>query len=353
MAAAKRYLLYASEVYALPILRPLQAAIRARGGECAWFFDGPGSAMLEHSERRLSRVADVLDFRPSAVLVPGNMVPDFFPGAKVEVFHGFSVGKRSEERGHFRIRGFFDLYCTQGSTTTRRFEQLSRRHGHFRVIETGWPKMDPLFRPPSEPNPWCEGWQQPDLPTILFASTFTPSLSAAAALHPTVRDEARRGRWNWLVTLHPKMSREVVEAYRALEGPHLRFAAVADTVPLLQAADVLLSDTSSIVFEFLLQQRPAVTFRNTRPGPHLLDVRDVGDVVPALTRALGRPPATIEAITRFADSIHPYRDGRSAERVLGAVDRLLADGLDGLGPKPLNLWRRLQMRRQLGYYRWG
>ena len=43
MTDRKRYLLYGSERYALAILRPLQEAVRARGGETAWFFDGPGA----------------------------------------------------------------------------------------------------------------------------------------------------------------------------------------------------------------------------------------------------------------------------------------------------------------------
>src|SRR6185312_9564967 len=110
------YLLFATELYALPVLRPLGAAIRAAGGDAAWF-------------------------------AASNWVPQFFPGAKVQVFHGFSVDKRSPERGHFRIRGLFDLYCTQGPATTQPFEELARQHGHFAVAETGWPKLDPLFAP--------------------------------------------------------------------------------------------------------------------------------------------------------------------------------------------------------------
>ena len=40
----KRYLLFGNLPYALPILRPLQAAIRARGSEARWFFHGGANA---------------------------------------------------------------------------------------------------------------------------------------------------------------------------------------------------------------------------------------------------------------------------------------------------------------------
>ena len=53
MTQATRFLLYGSERYALAILRPLQDAIRARGGETAWFFDGPGAADLAEGARLL------------------------------------------------------------------------------------------------------------------------------------------------------------------------------------------------------------------------------------------------------------------------------------------------------------
>ena len=52
--ATKHYLLYGSERYALAILRPLQDAIRARGDEAAWFFDGPGAEDLVEGERLLT-----------------------------------------------------------------------------------------------------------------------------------------------------------------------------------------------------------------------------------------------------------------------------------------------------------
>ena len=65
---AKHYLLYGSERYALAILRPLHAAIRERGHEAAWFFDGPGGAELQPGETLLPSTDAVRDFAPIAVL---------------------------------------------------------------------------------------------------------------------------------------------------------------------------------------------------------------------------------------------------------------------------------------------
>jgi len=340
-----RYLFFVSELYALSILRPLQAVIRAQGEEAAWFFER--ESVADHAradEPRLASVRSVIDWRADAVFMPGNWVPPFFPGLKVAVFHGFSVGKRSESRGHFRVRGLFDLYCTQGPDTTQPFQNLQRRLGFFRVEETGWPKLDPLF---SGRYPVATSRR----PVVLYASTFTESITAARVLHDTIAAHARSGEWQWLVTLHPKMAPDIVDSYRALEGPHLRFVATDDILELYAQADVLLSDTSSVVPEFLTQHKPAVTFRNRRPGPHLIDVQNAADVVPAIRRALEKPPELMQAIRAYADHIHPYRDGKSSERVLVAANRAIQAGRSGLRRKPLNVWRRLQARRRLRYWR--
>lgn len=341
----RRYLLFAVERYALGILRPLQHAIRQRGDEAAWFFPGPAAGRLDADETRLDSVAEVKRFDPAAVFVPGNWVPDFFPGIKVEVFHGFNVHKRGRRKGHFRIRGFFDLYCTQGPDTTRPFERLAQNHGYFRVVETGWPKLDPLFRPPPRAPRAARR-----RPLVLYASTFTAGLTSTGALFEEIRRLSTAGEWDWIVTFHPKMPPAVVERYRSIRSPQLRLAETDDVLPLLREADVMLSDTSSIVSEFLVLHKPVVTFRNRVPGPQLIDVTRVEEVAPAIAQALERPEPLLSTIRAYADEIHPYRDGRSSERVLSAADEFGRRGRHGLRRKPLNLWRRWQARRQLGFY---
>ena len=66
-------------------------------------------------------------FNPIAVFVPGNWVYDFFPGVKVEVFHGYPMKKRIEKiDDHFTLRGWFDIYCTQGKSSTPYFTYLEK-----------------------------------------------------------------------------------------------------------------------------------------------------------------------------------------------------------------------------------
>ncbi|MGL4752054.1 MAG: hypothetical protein ACRCXB_06480, partial [Aeromonadaceae bacterium] len=134
---SRRYLLYAEQNYAYAMLRPLQQAIRARGDEAAWFLAGQqiNPDYLKLDEVRLPSVRAVCDWQPDAVLVPGNTVPSFIPGLKVAIFHGFNVAKatRSDDRGHFNIRGCFDLYCTQGPNTTAGFVERAGKHGYFEV----------------------------------------------------------------------------------------------------------------------------------------------------------------------------------------------------------------------------
>lgn len=342
----KHYLLFVSKSYSFEILRPLQAAIRARGDEAAWFLHGVAPDALRKGERLLRTVAEVRAFNPLAVFVPGNWVPDFFPGVKVEVFHGFGI----EKRGHFRVRGFFDLYCTHGPATTMPYRALEQRHGYFRVTETGWPKMDPLFAPQGDSGFRVKNGI--DRPLVLYAPTFSPSLTSAPQLVGAIAELSRTGRWHWVIKFHPRMAPEWIDAYRALAGPHLTIAADAQLLPLLLAAAVMISDTSSVVSEFLLLDKPVVTFRTKQPGSHVVDILEATQLEDAVTRALQRPAELMEAAQQFIADMHPWRDGRSSERVLAAVDRWIEQGRDRLKRKPLNLWRRLQVRRRLRYYRW-
>lgn len=341
-----RVLLFLTKAYGLDILRPIEAAALERGHEVAWLGLDASRGLLKGSGGQLLGPAAAVAWKPDALVTHSNWAPSFLPGLKVQVFHGFSVGKRKPGRGHFRIRGLFDLYCTQGPDTTQPFAELAERHGNFRVRETGWSKVDSLFRP--DPAPWPVA---SDRPTVLFGSTFTPALSAAPHLLEEIERMASTGRWNWLVTLHPKLDQAWVERYAALSGPHLAFVPTLELMPALKAADVLLTDTSSIASEFVLQQRPVVTFRNRAVQPHQRNCESIAEVEGSLEAALERPASLLEEIARYVRWIHPYRDGRSSQRVVQAIEECVDLGRTGLKRRPWVPLRRLSARRKLGY--WG
>ena len=343
---SENYLLFVNISYSFAILRPLQAAIQRRGATAAWYLHGLDASHLKPEERLLHSIDEVKRFNPRAVFVPGNWVPDFFPGVKVQVFHGFGI----EKKGHFDIRGFFDLYCTSGPLTTEPFKQLERKYRYFRVAETGWPKTDDLLR--YDPATTWKATHGIEKPLVLYAPTFSPSLSSAAALLSTIGKIAAQGSLHWLVKFHPLMDKRIIGQYRELEIPNLQIVDDPDIVPYLQAADVMVSDTSSVVAEFLMLGKPVVTYRTKSPADHILNFERPEDLEGVLDQVLSHPLKLTSAAEIFIEQMHPYRDGRSSERILAATDRFIERDQGKLKPKPWNLYRKLQVRRRMQYYHW-
>jgi len=346
-----KYLLFANQLYSYSILRPLQDAIRARGDEVAWFIHDIPNLLRHDDAPAIPDVSGVIEYKADAVFVPTNWVPDFFPGIKVEIFHGFNVGKRANSsQDHFRIRGHFDLYCTQGPDTTIPFQALAKKHGYFRVVETGWSKLDPMFncKNPSE----LRDKINTEKPVIFYASTFSPKLTSAPVLFNFIKSIAESGKWHWLVTLHPKTDSKIIDLYRNIQCKNLTFVEPGkEIIPMLYAADAMLCDTSSIFIEYLLLNKPVVTYNTSIPGPQIINVHNINEIEPALEKALKRPKDLMKEIEKYALKIHPNRDGLASERILDATKDFITSDQSDLKSKPLNLGRKLQMRKKLKYYR--
>ncbi len=197
----KKYLFYISQNYSFPILRPIQKLLKDRGDIVCWFIEGNAVNLeyLTEDEERLHTIKQVKSYNADAVLAPANRIPTFIPGLKIAIFHGFDAGKL-DRRGfndHFKVRGCFDLYCTQGPNTTQPFQDLKKQFDYFNVIETGWSALDILFtNPPPK--------QQKDKPVILLCSTFSKRLSCAQPLFETVKKISRTGKYYFrLILLQP------------------------------------------------------------------------------------------------------------------------------------------------------
>jgi len=317
----------------------LQTVARAHGHEVRWLLlEDASPNLLEPGEQLVPDATAAVKYNPAAVFAPGDRIPGFIPGLKVQVFHGINEDKRG---CIYPERGLFDLYCTEGPSRTAMLEPLADERKYFRVAETGWLKLDELFDEQAETTAY-------DRPQILFASTFTPKLSSAVALLPEIERLSKQDCWQWLITLHPKMAKETIDAYQAIENANLSYFNPGNAIELLHRADIMLSDNSSILQEFLLLQKPVVTYRNRDPQPCMINITEPQQLEPAIRKALNPDPQLNDAIKAYGPGITPFLDGQSAPRVLAAVENMLSAGWQN--KKPRNLWRNFKMRRQLNYF---
>jgi hypothetical protein len=343
-----RYLFFVNAEYCYPILKPLQKVILGKGGSVAWFIWGSSTEPLSKNDLILSTTKSVEDFDPHVVITPSNWVPYYFPGKKVQIFHGLACNKRGVMNenlsGHYKIRGWFDLYCTMSKKDTDVFTVLSKRYRHFHVVKTGWPKLDPFFQKMNS----LPANHQSSIPVVFFASTFTHSITAAPILVDEIERLCKSGKWRFIVTLHPKMSPAVISRYKSIK--HINFLYIEpgnDLFEPMSKSDIMLCDTSSIMYEYLFLNKPLVTFRTINPGPHLINVERIADIESALTLALTHPDLDLDARKKLCNKLHEFHDGMSSDRVLNAVDSLIDGRLGELSQKPLNLFRKVKVRLRL------
>ncbi|MCK8481980.1 CDP-glycerol glycerophosphotransferase family protein [Psychroserpens algicola] len=343
-----KFLIYISYSYAIPIGNPLEIEISNRGDQVQWFSDyEDGKKALQNKANVLDTIEAVIEYQPHIVLTATDDVPDFISGLKVQIFHGFFAQKRPEGNdkfAHFRIRGFFDLYCTQGPTATSGFNEQQKKQPHFEVIETGWSKVDPLF-------PITEKAIQ-EVPTIMIASTFTKRLSLA--YHDDVYNEIKRlsqtGDYNFIMVLHPKLPQELKDKWKSLNGKHFTYHDTTDLIPLFKKADIMFADTTSAIQEFLLQKKPVVTYNHTFNHEYLINITEANAIESAFKKGISRPEQLLIHIDRFINQLHPYFDGKSSKRVVEGCIAFLHKDKSHLKNKPLNLIRKYKIRKRLGHF---
>lgn len=341
-----KFLIYISYSYAIPIGVPLEQEILKRGYSVKWFADQPdGEIGVSNKLNVLKNIEDIYAYEPHIILTATDSVPDFFNALKVQVFHGFHAEKRPTKNNsfaHFRLRGFFDLYCTQGPNTTEKFQELANKHKYFEVIETGWSKVDSLF--PIEKKEISN--------TIMIASTFTERLSLA--YNDDVFNEVKRlsgnGKFNFIMVLHPKLPEHIIKKWNALNGDNFTFHNTTNLIPLFKKADVMFADTTSAIQEFLVQRKPVVTFNHTISHNYLIDIQNANQIENAINKALTYPEALINDIKHYLKNLHPYTDGKSSNRVIDASITCLHKDKTHLKSKPLNLMRKYKIRKKLNYF---
>jgi len=348
MMSQYKFLIYISYSYAIPIGNPLENEIIKRGYTVKWFSDlNDGKRALQAKANVFHKITDVIAYKPDIILTATDSVPDFIKALKVQVFHGFNAQKRPSKKNrfaHFRLRGFFDLYCTQGPSTTNGFKSQLKKHPYFEVMETGWSKVDPLFP--------LDDIENNKIPTIMIASTFTERLSLAYndSVFNIIKALSNSGKFNFIMVLHPKIPIELVEKWKSLNGNHFTFKNTTNLTPLFKQTDIMFADTTSAIQEFLLQKKPVVTFKHIFKHNYLIHVDKASNIEKAFNEALTYQEELINNINSFINDLHPYFDGKSSSRIIDASISFLHKDKSYLKSKPLNLIRKYKMRKRLNYF---
>ncbi len=272
---------------------------------------------------------------------------------RINFFHGVA-GKYDLDHPD-RLKGaHLERFDRMAFINTDRLERYVRSGAipRDRAVLVGFPKLDALLN-----GTWPAAAVRRDLglapavETVLYAPTFSIASSLQAHGEAIVTALLDSGR-NVIVKLHdramvpdPRHTGNVDWPARltAAFASHPRFALArdADSGPCLSAADVLVTDHSTVGFEFALLDRPIVVF----DAPDLKAAARIDDDKWRLLRSMADVAATPAALRDAVDRAfaHPgqRRDARRAAHDLfahagSATERALEVVYDLLGLAPLH-----------------
>ena len=289
------------------------------------------------------------------VLVCSHLSDGLFPRSverSVQIFHGVSFKNLAVREKALR----FDYLCLPG----RYHGELYRREGLIRegassCLLTGMPKADGLVKPIDRAALLGRYGMDPSRPTVLFAPTGEKHNALEIMGREVISEIARSGRFNLLIKPHdhPKKKIDWFAELAPMESERVRLVRDLDVVPYLRVADALMTDASSVAFEYTLVDRPLVFLDTPRLFQHVekrapaLDLQTYGrnigvivadprEVVAQLTHSLAHPDEQ-GALRRAAAAHIFHRPGHAAERVAGVV--LHAAGLEHALPADVEVLR--------------
>ncbi|MDO9576725.1 MAG: CDP-glycerol glycerophosphotransferase family protein [Candidatus Cloacimonadales bacterium] len=344
-----KFLFYVSKQYSIPIIDPIVIYLTQTDHEFAFYISDKVYKILPVKWQKYKifrETKNAKDFQPDFVLAPGNFMDFRLPGIKVQLFHGLAVEKPS----HYKIRHFFDVYCTSGPFVTERFLTLKKKYKYFEVLETGWPKVDHILGyPVAELSKKAIPWEKK---IILFAPTHSRKMESASELMKIIPLIIRKNEF-WLIKFHELMNNESVNDFKLSLCGNAMIIHDSDITPYLHAADVLISDTSSVFYEFMLLNKPVISYKTQSRFDKGLNITDPSMLRDAIDWSLKNPQAHSEQRRAHLREINPYLDGKISERL---IERLI-ENKDKLAKikKPLNLFRKMQIlyheRFKKGYLR--
>lgn len=342
-----KVLLFCEHRYAISILEPLQVEANVREYDVLWFLDQRNIKEFPLSYANITySIQEAYDFKPDSVFVPGNIVPYYLSGVKAEIFHGYAA----EKKDHWVIRRYLDMYLTQGPFFTKPFQKLAEKYKDFEVVETGWTRQDWIYNNLHTYDSYrvelLETYKKSKI--VLYAPTFSPSLTSLPIIKQALRDLALNNDVLILLKFHPLTKQEWVDEYKQLatEVDNILWIEDANISKYTLISDLMISDTSSAVYEFLLLDKPVITINNVAQDKYWMDIHDPN----LLQKAYEEVQTSDEYLEKrkwIIENYDPYLDGKVSSRMFDAVeDYIQRHGVPK--QRSLNLWRKYQSIKKFG-----
>jgi len=252
---------------------------------------------------------------------------------KIGFAHGAYSFKRHSKASYYNL---FDLFFMTSSHDIERV----RRLGVTTDLAVAYPKIDPVFNGTISAEHLGQLSQKlgtcynKGKKTLLFSATWDGS--SMSAIHKWYDKISKlSGKYNLLVTLHSWMSQKYVSAIKASKD--VFFIEEDVFYDYIKLADVCISDTSSVIAEFCLLDKPIITFTVPFTSRTLPDVMELiqkvslqidsfEEIETAVETLLQNPQEYNEARREVVRIMFDNPDGqagkRAAEKIIALVPSL-------------------------------
>ena len=317
-------ILFCTEPYSFLILKPLADELEERGEEFIWYITPELFDIFPYKQMMHTNSLKYLDeFKADAIFVPTDDVPHWLHGLKVHIFHSLIKNKEVYKE----VMNYFDLYLTPGPVFTEIFEEASQNH-NFGVIETGWSKLDTLFKIANDDN---ITWERNRLlaeygvkSIILYAPSSDKELTSATKLKDIIIKLSSRKDILFMVRFDKDMESTIVEEYKEIDTPNILILEEDNISKNMHIADVMISDTSSLVYEFTLLDKPVLTV-DTQLEDITWSNQSAGGIFLNVIRILENSSSIRNRREATFKNYHPYNDGESAKRMIDATQNYIKE----------------------------
>ena len=127
------------------------------------------------------------------------------------------------------------------------------------------------------------------------------------------------------------MDKEKISEYQNMAGDSLKVLGNVEITPYLHASDIMISDTSSVVYEFMVLDKPVITYKTISNSDKCYNIEHPSELRAALDFCFTKPEEIVKKQQEFLKQVNPTLDGEISEKIFKSLDEWRHNGQDDCG----------------------